>query len=662
MSMIADPRGLDHGVLPQNLSRTLPAAAHLKQELDALIARDSSVFGFLMDVSLDGIWFWNLEAPDNGWMSPRFWELLGYDPADMAHFAGDWSKLMHPDAAGPALETFAAYCRNPDHVFDELLRYRHCNGGSVWLRCRGVAIRDASGKAVRLLGAHNDITALKRNEDELRRGKAELSELLAKSAEANASLQMAEQIGHIGHWRLSVPDGLLTWSAEIYRIHGLTPETYTPDLDSAIGHYHPEDRALVQSSIVRAMRDGTAFEFSARLRHSDGNFRHVQSRGVTQPGPNGTTGLIVGVLIDLTEQRQMERALRVANAQLERIAHVDSLTGLANRRRFDDALETEWRRAVREHNPLSLVILDIDRFKAFNDLYGHPAGDDCLRRVASVLNGAGKRPGDLAARYGGEEMVLLLPATTAVGAEKMARDARSAIAALCIAHEGNLLCGGVVTASFGVATAMPWAGWDSPDSADLVAEADRMLYEAKRTGRNKVVTQASMLASGAVPVGADEEARLAALATYEQAGAAERTQDIDRIARLAAMLTGAPIGLVSLLDRNEQRFVGNFGLEGQTGMPRDLSLCAHTILGDEPMVVADATCDLRFKDNALVAGDFGLRYYAGASIVSQSTGYKLGTLCILDKVARDETSLAHRALLTDLAGMAAALIEDKAKA
>jgi diguanylate cyclase (GGDEF)-like protein len=447
----------------------------------------------------------------------------------------------------------------------------------------------------------------------------------------------------------------------MYRIHGVTPQTYAPTMETAIAFTHPDDLERVEAAVANAIHAARPFEFSARLISAQGVLRHVNCRGVTRLEVDGRVGMVVGVVADLTAQRETERALREANRQLEALANVDSLTGIANRRRFDEILALEWRRAERERMPLSLVMLDIDRFKGFNDRYGHLAGDECLRRVAGVLAERGRRAADIAARYGGEEMVLLLPATTASGAEIIARECRSAIAALGISHEGNMSCGGVVTASFGVATAILPDESGFPACTDLVAEADRQLYEAKRTGRNKVMTPQTAVSDGASLLPPDEERRLAELARYEATGAGRRTQEMDGIARLAATLSGTPIALVSLVTRDLKLFIGNFNVPGTDSLPRDISFCQHTILGDEPMVVADATRDMRFKENPLVTGDFGLRYYAGAPIVSQGTGHKLGTLCVVDTVARERTSVAERAVLTDLAAMVAALLEDNLK-
>jgi diguanylate cyclase (GGDEF)-like protein/PAS domain S-box-containing protein len=309
-------------------------------------------------------------------------------------------------------------------------------------------------------------------------------------------------------------DYVLTWSTEVYHIHGLTPDRDTPNIEAAIGFYHPDDRDTVTAAMAAAARDGTPFEFSLRLLRAAGELRYVKSRGLTIPGSDGTPAAVFGVLLDVTEQHKTEEKLHEMNLKLEQIAYVDSLTHLANRRQFDEMLGREWHRVIREQTALSLVMLDIDRFKSFNDLYGHLAGDDCLRAVAGAVASVAQRPGDLVARYGGEEFALILPVTEAAGAEQVAHAARKAVVALGLTHPGNAACGGMVTASLGVSTAYPQIGAPRTAWLDLIAEADALLYEAKRTGRNKVVSPTSIEDNGAAPLPADEAARLAALAIY----------------------------------------------------------------------------------------------------------------------------------------------------
>ena len=171
---------------------------------------------------------------------------------------------------------------------------------------------------------------------------------------------------------------------------------------------------------------------------------------------------------------------------LERLANVDGLTELANRRRFDEMYGLEWQRARRLGRPLSLALLDIDAFKQFNDRYGHPAGDRALRAVARVAGAAMRRPSDLAARYGGEELVLLMPETPAVDAQTVLARLQEAIAGLAIVHEASGVAP-LLTASIGGATLAP--GSDEEPFA-LFEAADAQLYRAKQAGRNRVAWRA----------------------------------------------------------------------------------------------------------------------------------------------------------------------------
>ena len=176
------------------------------------------------------------------------------------------------------------------------------------------------------------------------------------------------------------------------------------------------------------------------------------------------------------------REVMATHRDVSVLAESDALTGLANRRRFDRVLAQEWRRAQRERQPLAIVMIDVDHFKRFNDRYGHPEGDMCLRRVAALLGSVARRPADLAARLGGEEFALLLPGTGLAGAAYLARDVRAGVAALGIPHEDGTI--GVVTVSAGVAARRPAVS--DFDVSTLIQAADRALYRAKKRGRNGV--------------------------------------------------------------------------------------------------------------------------------------------------------------------------------
>lgn len=183
------------------------------------------------------------------------------------------------------------------------------------------------------------------------------------------------------------------------------------------------------------------------------------------------------------QQAELYQQLEAANQQLKRLATLDGLTQLANRRRFDQYLEQEWRRLTRESQPLSLILCDVDFFKLYNDTYGHQAGDEALKQVAAALGSVVKRPADLVARYGGEEFALVLPNTPQEGALHIAESIHQAIRGLKLVHEASSV-NSYITLSVGVATVIPRL---NTSATALIAAADAGLYQAKGTGRDRTV-------------------------------------------------------------------------------------------------------------------------------------------------------------------------------
>lgn len=307
---------------------------YLKLELYDLIKKDSKIFDFLQEGALDGLWYWDLENPENEWMNARFWQLLGIDPATKTHQAHEWQDLINADDLETALENFQKHVEDASHPYDQIVRYRHADGSTVWVRCRGLAIRDTNGKPIRMLGAHNDVTELK--------------------------------------------------EAEI---------------------------------------------------------------------------------------------------RLEELSNHDDLTGLHNRRSFEQHFDWAVKNALRSGMPVSLLYLDIDYFKAVNDAFGHAAGDRLLVSVANLLT-RNCRSNDFACRYGGEEFLVVLHNTDEIDALNLAERLRAEVA--------NIEFEKPVTASVGLATMIikePGNVVLSVDAlkAHMIETADAALYQAKDTGRNKTV-------------------------------------------------------------------------------------------------------------------------------------------------------------------------------
>jgi diguanylate cyclase (GGDEF)-like protein len=200
----------------------------------------------------------------------------------------------------------------------------------------------------------------------------------------------------------------------------------------------------------------------------------------------GLVALTLLLAREVHRKMKVDRQLLSANTRLSELARTDGLTGLFNRRGFDDSLALEWRRCQRGGNPLCLLMLDADHFKAYNDRFGHPAGDGVLRALGACIVGAIRRPGDIAARYGGEEFTVILPDTDQMGAGHIAESIRARIEALAIPQAA---AGAVVTVSVGVGFLVPGAG-GTPEQ--LLATADAALYESKAAGRNRVTVRSFM--------------------------------------------------------------------------------------------------------------------------------------------------------------------------
>lgn len=290
---------------------------YLKDELYAL-AREPEIFEFIQAGSLDGIFYWDLENPEHEWMSPRFWEVFGYDPDEKEYLASEWQEMIDPDDLRVALDNFEKHCADPEHPYDQVVRYQHKDGSTVWVRCRGMAIRDETGKPTRFLGAHTDVTALKQAEQDIA-GHVQAREALQESERrfrrlANSLPQLV--------WTCT-PEGGCDFLSQQWVDYTGIPE------EEQLGYgwleqIHPEDRATLQVAWEEAVATGSDFTTEFRIRRHDGEYRPFDTRAVCMRDHQGRITQWCGSNTDISEQKQASRELQRAKEEAERTSNAKS--------------------------------------------------------------------------------------------------------------------------------------------------------------------------------------------------------------------------------------------------------------------------------------------------------------------------------------------------
>jgi diguanylate cyclase (GGDEF)-like protein len=338
--------------------------------------------------------------------------------------------------------------------------------------------------------------ALPHYEDTLDRRNAELAEmrerteLMDKLAESERRFNLVVDGLEVGVWdRWIGPPERRWWSPRFFELLGYAAGDITPDEPTLRGLLHPDDRERVWKQGAEQLEKGDLMDLDFRFQTKHRGYRWFNSRARAERGANGRLVRLAGSLTDIHDKRVAEDALRAAQSELTRLAYRDALTDLYNRRYFDEHFQREWERAHRSRQPIALVLIDLDHFKAFNDRYGHPSGDGCLVEFGALMARCASRPADIVARLGGEEFAFVLPDTTARGGADVAKRLRLLLEQNAIPHEGSPL--GMVTFSAGVAAIETP---DGPGPAELFEQADRALYEVKRRGRAGVLTYDRMMA------------------------------------------------------------------------------------------------------------------------------------------------------------------------
>ncbi len=354
---------------------------YLKKELYERFGKNNVIFDFLQDAALDGIWYWDLEQPEHEWMSPKFWDVLGYDHKTKKHLASEWQKIIYQADLAVVKKAIDAHLSNANIKFDEVVRYHHKNGSTVWIRCRGIAIRDTNGKAVRLLGAHTDITDVMRSHHDMQALKKEYETVFDGSQDA---LFLIEVHGYkdftfvrnnLSHQRKT--------GVTLEMIEGKSPS----DL---LG----EDAGdLVNAHYQQCVDEADVISYEESLQLPAG--KRIWSTTLTPIFTKGVITHIVGSAMDITNQKTLEKKLLFQ-------ANHDTLTGLPNRSYLSKYIDE----LTEKNASFTFLFLDLNDFKPVNDRYGHDAGDYVLKTIAKRIKSL-SREHDFLARLGGDEFVVI---------------------------------------------------------------------------------------------------------------------------------------------------------------------------------------------------------------------------------------------------------------
>ncbi|GAB2618509.1 PAS domain-containing sensor histidine kinase [Belliella aquatica] len=230
---------------------------YLREELYDLVKKDESIFDFIQEVCLDGMWYWDIEKPENEWMNARFWQVLGYNPAEMPHTPSAWQGIINLDDLKVATDNFHRHLSDENYPYDQTVRYTHKQGHIIWIRCYGKAIRDQKGTPLRMLGIHQNITALR---------------------EEQIKLQTILEDSGVGYWEMDISTGATIWSEMVYSIHEV-PKDFEHHKENGLNFYHPDYREIISNVVSDCINNDTPFSLECILITGKGNQKWVKASG-----------------------------------------------------------------------------------------------------------------------------------------------------------------------------------------------------------------------------------------------------------------------------------------------------------------------------------------------------------------------------------------------
>ncbi len=266
---------------------------YLQQELYDLVKKDEKIFDFIQDSVLDGLWFWDLNNPENEWMNDKFWTTLGYDPDVMPHKASAWQDIINQEDLKQALDNFTKHAADPSYPYDQIVRYTHKLGHTVWIRCRGLAVRDDNGKPIRMIGAHTDVTKLKKAEENLQKQVEKYEEILDG--------------GKLGTWEWNLRTGEVLFDEQWAGIMGYSLLELQPiSLNTWVNFMHPLDHSK-STKILQDHYEGITanYECETRMKHKNGEWIWVLTKGkITSWDEEGNPEWLVGSQVDITQNKK----------------------------------------------------------------------------------------------------------------------------------------------------------------------------------------------------------------------------------------------------------------------------------------------------------------------------------------------------------------------